>query len=131
MYGKLLITLPLQYVDCAPKDCHIDSATDGPWCLHELMKLLLPDLLWLVLLTEDVTQVGSMSKLWTLPGMLAINNGRWVRTTSAHSVVTVCYHLGYMQQAISVWRETDEGRGGDFTIHPCGAWEAFGGAQED
>ncbi|XP_048574155.1 putative disease resistance protein RGA3, partial [Triticum urartu] len=32
-----------------------DIATDGPWCLHRPMKLLLPDLLRLVLLAEDVT----------------------------------------------------------------------------
>ena len=56
--GKLLITPPLQYVDCAPKDCDTVIAADGPWCLHRPMKLLLSDLLWLVLLAEDVTQVG-------------------------------------------------------------------------
>ena len=56
--GKLLITPPLQYVDCVPKDCHADIAADGPWCLYRPMKLLLPDLLRLVLLAEDVTQVG-------------------------------------------------------------------------
>ena len=38
--------------------CHADIAADGPWCLHRPMKLLLPDLLRLVLLAEDVTQVG-------------------------------------------------------------------------
>ena len=58
MDDKLLITPPLQYVDCAPKDCDADIAADGPWCLHLPMKLLLPDLLRLVLLAEDVTQVG-------------------------------------------------------------------------
>ena len=58
MDGKLLITPPLQYVDCAPKDCHANMSADGPWCLHWPMKLLLPDLLRLVLLAEDVTQVG-------------------------------------------------------------------------
>ena len=54
------------------------------------------------------------------------------------SVATVRCRLGYMQQAISWWRETDEGRGVDFTIHPCGvreafteAREAFAGARED
>ena len=56
--GKLLVTPPLQYVDCAPKDCDANIAADGPWCLHRPMKLLLPDLLRLVLLAEDVTQVG-------------------------------------------------------------------------
>jgi hypothetical protein len=56
--GKLLITLPLQYVHCALKDWHDDITADGPWHLHRLMKLLLPDLLRLVLLAEDVTQEG-------------------------------------------------------------------------
>ena len=56
--GKLLITPPLQYVDCAPKDCDTDIPADGPWCLHRPMKLLLPDLLRLVLLAEDVTHAG-------------------------------------------------------------------------
>ena len=55
---EICYTPLLQYVDCAPKDCHADIAADGPWCLHRLMKLLLPDLLRLVLLAEDVTQVG-------------------------------------------------------------------------
>ena len=43
-----------------------------------------------------------------------------------------------MQQAVSWWREIGEGIGVDFTIHPCGAreafagaWEAFAGAWED
>ena len=58
MDGKLLITPPLEYVDCAPKDYHVDIATDGPWCLHQPMKLSLPDLFRLILLAEDVTQVG-------------------------------------------------------------------------
>ena len=57
--GKLLITPPLHYVDYAPKNCHADIAADGPWCLHRPMKLLLPDLLRLVLLAEDVTRGGA------------------------------------------------------------------------
>ena len=56
--GKLLITPPLQYADCAPKDSDVDIAADGPWFLHWSMKLLFPDLLWLVLLAKDVTQLG-------------------------------------------------------------------------
>ena len=56
--GKLLITPLLQYVDCAPKDRDADITADGPWYLHQPMKLLLLDLLRLVLLAEDVTQVG-------------------------------------------------------------------------
>ena len=35
-----------------------------------------------------------------------------------------------MQQAVRWWWETGEGIGVDFTIHPCGAWEAFAGARE-
>ena len=35
-----------------------------------------------------------------------------------------------MQQAVSWWRETGEGIDVDFTIHPCGAREAFAGARE-
>ena len=58
MDGKLLITPPLQYVNCAPKDCDADIIADGPCCLHWPMKLLLPNLLRLILLAEDVTQVG-------------------------------------------------------------------------
>jgi hypothetical protein len=56
--GKLLITLLLQYVHCAPKERHDDIAADGPWCLHRPMKLLLSYLLRLVLLAEDVIQEG-------------------------------------------------------------------------
>ena len=38
--------------------CHADIAADGPWCLHRPMKLVLRGLLYLILLIEDVTQVG-------------------------------------------------------------------------
>ena len=45
------------------------------------------------------------------------------RTRSSQSVAVVRCHLGYMQQAVSWWRETREGIGMDFTIHQCGARE--------
>ena len=41
----------------------------------------------------------------------------------AQSVAMVRSRLGYMQQAINWWWETDEGRGVDFIIHPCGTQE--------
>ena len=128
--GKLLITPLLQYVDCPPKDCHTNIAIDGPWCLHRPMKLLLLDLLRLVLLAKDLMLVGLMSKLWSLPSMLGITNGRWVRTRSSQSGAVVCCRLGYMQQAVSWWWEIGEGIGVDFPIRPCGAREAFAGAGE-
>jgi hypothetical protein len=46
-----------------------------------------------------------------------------MRTRSTQSVATVRCRLGYMQQAISWWQETDEVRGVDFTIYPRGARE--------
>ena len=61
--------------------------------------------------------------------MLGITNGRWVRTRSSRVAAVHC-RLGYLQQAVSGWRETGEGIGVDFTIHPCGAREAFAGARK-
>lgn len=58
MDGKLLITLSLQYVHCAPEEGHGYIVADGPWSLHRPMKLLIPDLLRLILLAEDVMKEG-------------------------------------------------------------------------